>query len=314
MGRTDLIFSLFVFLQHYIGIAMIGGDKQHIATRLGRRLDSPQLHIQRLHGLDHRIKIPRMPHHVSVGEIAPEEAIFPGLHGGNEMIRNLPAFHGRLLVKGAVVRGDLLIGLQLLGDLSAAVSIPEICDMAVLLGLRQGILVDAMGHQQLCKGMRNAGRLHQEPGRNMRISVILQHPGKLHIMEVPPIKLVKILLVKGPADFQGPIPAEIEQNHTVSRPDGSHRFPVPGYDEFVEVLIDTAGLPPLGFNGGFCIRELPPYPMDMAIKSPFHHIPVRLIAVHGQVHPSASGGNDAGEGLIVERLQLPLQLRHIDQG
>ena len=72
-----------------------------------------------------------------------------------------------------------------------------------------------------------------------------------------------------------------------------------------------AGFRAVGLNGGLCIRELAANAMDVAVKAPLYHVPIRLVAVHGDIHPSAAGSDFSGERIVIQLRQGLLQLLYI---
>ena len=185
--------------------------------------------------------------------------------------------------------------------------------MAVLLGLGQGILMDAGLAQNLGQGVGDHGRLNQIVGGDLQVAVVLQHTGKQHTGEISPVKLVKILPVEGQRDFLGPVAPEIEKDHAVAVGDPGHGSAGAGDDKGGQVLIDAAGLGAVGFNclpGG---SEHPAPALHMGAPAGFHHGPVGLIAVHGDLHTAAAGGDGVVAALGIQLRQDLLQPVHILQ-
>ena len=185
--------------------------------------------------------------------------------------------------------------------------------MAVLLGLRQGILMDAGPAQNLGQGVGDHGRLNQIVGGNLQVAVVLQHTGKQHAGEIPPVKLVKVLPVEGQRDFLGTVPPEVKEDHAVAVGDPGHGSAGAGDYKGGQVLIDTAGFGTVGFNclpGG---SEHPALALHMGAPAGFHHGPVGLIAVHGDLHTAAAGGDGVVAALGIQLRQNLLQLVHILQ-
>ena len=114
--------------------------------------------------------------------------------------------------------------------------------MAVLLGLGQGVLPDAVGAENLGEGVLDDGRLHQIVGGDVQVAVVLQHAGKLHAGVVAAVELVKVLAVEGQGDLLGAVAAEVEEDHAVAVGDGAHRLAVLRDDEGRQILVDAAGL------------------------------------------------------------------------
>lgn len=52
----------------------------------------------------------------------------------------------------------------------------------------------------------------------------------------------------------------------------------------------------------------------MGVPAQRHHIPVGLVAIHGDLHASAAGGDTAVKGAVVKGCQRVLQLLNIFQG
>ena len=145
----------------------------------------------------------------------------------------------------------------------------------------------------------------------MGVAVILQHAGIFYIMEISPVKLVKVGIVHGAADFQGAVAPEVEQDEAVPGLHGSDGLSILRYDELMEILVDAAKLIPPGFYGVRRTGELPADTVHMAVKAAPDHVPVCLIAVHGDIHAAAAGGNFAVESVVVQLREYALQLIHI---
>ena len=185
--------------------------------------------------------------------------------------------------------------------------------MAVFLGLGQGILVNAGLAQHLSQCILNHGRLHQIVLRNVQVSVVLQHTGKLDAGVIAPVKLVEVLPVKGQRNLLGPVASEVEENHTVAVGDSGHRLAATGHHKGRQILVDAAGFRAVSLNRLFGGGELPADALHMGAPAGFHHGPVCLIAVHGDLHPAAAGGDGIVAAVGIQLLQHILQHGHILQ-
>ena len=148
---------------------------------------------------------------------------------------------------------------------------------------------------------------------DVQVSIILEHTGKLHAGVVPPVKLVKVLPVESQGDLLSPVTPEVEEDHAVAVGNGSHRLAIPGNDEGRQVLVDAAGLGPVGFNGFPGGSEHPALALDVGSPALFHHGPVGFVPVHGHLHPAAAGGDGVVATFGVQLSQGLFQHIHILQ-
>ena len=81
-----------------------------------------------------------MSYHVAVGEVDSETIVLAALKSLDKEIGDLSALHPGSLLKGNDIGEDLNVSLELLGELAALVSVPEVCYVTVLLSLGDSVL------------------------------------------------------------------------------------------------------------------------------------------------------------------------------
>ena len=148
---------------------------------------------------------------------------------------------------------------------------------------------------------------------DIEVAIVLEHTGKVHASIVAPVKVGKVLAVKGQGDLLGAVAAEVEEHHTVAVGNFGHGLAILGDDEGREILIDAVFLRAVGFNGGLGVGELTADALDMGAPAGFHHGPVGLIAIHSDLHAAAAGSDLILVGLVGELTEHILQLLHILQ-
>jgi len=185
--------------------------------------------------------------------------------------------------------------------------------VAVLLGLGHGVLGNAGLAQDLGQGVGDDRGLHQIVLGDLQVSVILEHTGKLHAGVVATVELVEILPVKGQGNLLGPVAAEVEKDHAVAVGNLGHGCTAALHHESGQVLVDAAGLVPVGLNGLPGGGEQTALALHMGPPAGFHHGPVGLVAVHGNDHTAAAGGDGVVAALGVQAFQDFFQLVHIVQ-
>ena len=255
-----------------------------------------------------------MAHHIAVGEIAAQELELAGCHILYHLLRDLLALHGRGLLEGDYIRGNLFIHFQVFVHLAAAVTVPEIGYMAIFLGFGNGIFGDAGLAQHFRQGVLNDRRLHQVILGNVQIAVVLQHTGKFDTGIIAAVEFIKILTVKGQGNFLGPVATEVEQDYRIAIVDFCNRLAVPGHHESGQVLVDAAGFGAVGFDGLGGGSKLPSQTLDMGPPAQLHHAPVGFVTVHSHLHSAAAGGNGIIAAVGVQLAQHSFQLLHIFQG
>ena len=100
-----------------------------------------------------------MTYHVTVGEVNTKILILTGLETLDELIGDLSTLHPGSLLEGYYIRGNLDIGLELLGELTGLVTVPEIGNVTVLLSLGDSKLANANGAKVLGHSIGNLGRI-----------------------------------------------------------------------------------------------------------------------------------------------------------
>ena len=254
-----------------------------------------------------------MADHIAVGEVAAEEVKLVARHVLHHLIGDFLGLHGRRLIEGDHVGGNFLIDLQVFVHLAGAVAVPEVGHVAELLRLREGIFPDAMGAEHLREGVCDDRRLHQIVLGDIEVTIVLEHTGKVDAGIVAPVKVGKVLAVKCQGDLLGAVATEVEEHHAVAVGNFGHGLAILGDDKRRQILIDAVFLRAVGFNGSLGVGELTADALNMGAPAGFHHGPVGLIAIHGDLHTAAAGGDLILVGLVGELTEHILQLLHILQ-
>ena len=312
MRRADGGLSL-LGLGHLVGVAVVGGDQDGVAVLVGSLHNGGHALVHALHGVNHRVKHAGVANHVAVGEVAAQELELLGCHVLHHLFGDLLGLHGRRLLEGDHVGGDFLVDFQILVHLAGTVAVPEIGHMAVLLGLGQGVLMDSGGAQHLGQGVLDDGGLHQIMLGDLQVAVVLEHTGKLHAGVVAPVEVVKVLAVKGQRDLLRPVTPEVEEDDAVAVGDLRHRLAAPLDHESGQILIDAARLCAVGLDGRLGRGESSADCLNVGAPALLYHRPVGLVAVHGDLHTAAAGGDGVIAALGVQLGENLLQHIHILQ-
>ena len=273
---------------------MVGGDHDY-AVRLGdHRKQARQLEVQALHGGDHGLEVAGVADHVAVGVVDAQVAVLARLDGFDQGVGDLGALHPRALLEGHHVRRDLGVGLELVVELARLVAVPEVGDVAVLLGLGDGELGDAVLREVLAEGAADRRRHHQEAGRNLEVAVVLHHAGVGDLREADTVEDLEVGFGEGAGDLDGAVAAEVEVDHGVTVDDGADGLATLCDHESGQVLVDDAGLFGAEDLDGLLGRsEAAALGQHVAFPAALDHAPVGLVAVHGDAH-AATAGSDGG--------------------
>ena len=134
--------GLLVEFIHLVGVAVVGGDEGDAAPAASitgsRRASSRSTASMAMVAAR---KLPVWPTMSPLAKLQRRVCGTAALQGGDHGVGDLGGLHPRALLEGHHVAGDFLPGLAV--ELAGAVAVPEIGDVAELLGLRAGELGDA---------------------------------------------------------------------------------------------------------------------------------------------------------------------------
>jgi hypothetical protein len=139
-------------------------------------------------------------------------------------------------------------------------------------------------------GAVDRGREHEEGAWGEAVAVVLHHAGEGDRRARAAVEGVEGVLLEGTADLDGAVAAEVEQDDA-SPSRSARRAPSRSDDEGGEVLVVD-----LGFSAykvwTASVAEANGRP-GRARGSPAarDHLPVGVVAVHGDVHAPAAGGD-----------------------
>ena len=252
-----------------------------------------------------------MTNHIAVGEIATQELILGRRHSLQHLLCNFLRLHSRCLLKGNYIGRNLLISFQFFANLAGTVTVPEIGNMAVFLGLGHRILGNTGGAENLRKGIFNHRGLNQVVFGDVQVSVILQHTSKLNTCVIATVKLIKILAVKCQGNFLGAVAAEVKQHNAVAIFDFRNRLAISCYHKGGQILIDAAGLGAIGFNSLRCGSKLTANTLHVGTPALFYHCPVSFVTVHGYLHTATAGSDCIIAAIFTECCQQIFQLLYI---
>ena len=287
-------------LEHIIGVAVVGAENHDAAGRLDRLCDPADLQVHPLHRADHRLEDTGVPDHVAVGEVELDEIPVAALHLGDDPVGDLGALHPRPLFEGDDVAGHLDVLFKLVVELAGAVAVEEVGDMAELLRLADGELPDVRRTEVLGQRPVDRRRGDQVLLGYMQVAVVLHHAGVLDVGVALSVELLEVLGLEGLGQLQGAVAAEVEEDDAVAVLDGPHRRAALGDDERRKILIDGPGLLSQRLDGTLGAVEEPALAEDVGLPSALYHVPVGVVPVHRDDHPSAAAGDPGIEVGVVE--------------
>ena len=234
-----------------------------------------------------------MSHHVAVGVVDAEIAVFSGFKTFDQFICYLGALHPRALFKGDYIGGNFNICLKLVRELSGAVAVPEIGHMTVLLSFGYGKLGYSGTGKVFAECIGYFGRIHKVFFRDVQVAVVFKHSGIDYLREAHAVELIERAFrsVKCAGDLNGAVATEVEENYAVAVLDRTDGSAVLGNDEGRKILVDhvvlvAVGLYRLGGGG-----ELTSFAKHMGVPAALDHRPVSLVTVHCDLHSSAAAGD-----------------------
>ena len=235
-----------------------------------------------------------MSDHVSVRVVQSDVVVLSALDCLNNLVGDFSAFHPRTLLERNNIAWNFNIVLKLFVELALLVSVEEVCNVSVLLGLGNSHEVNACLCEVFAHCAVNARRIHKILGRNVRVSVVFHHTGILNGRNTLSVKrkLASCRCLKRACHLKGTVSAEVEVDYAVAVVDCSDWLSVLCDYELVHILVKNArNFGTVGFDC-LCRRvEHTSFAQNVRLPSALNHAPVSVVAVHCHVHTSAAGGN-----------------------
>mmetsp|Transcript_11540 Transcript_11540/g.32739 ORF Transcript_11540/g.32739 Transcript_11540/m.32739 type:complete len:388 (-) Transcript_11540:627-1790(-) len=299
-------------LAHVVSVAVVGCHKPagaHLLAHLQKLADAL---VADLAGDLGGLKVPSVPHHVRVGKVDADHLVLARAHRLLGGLTDFTCLHEGGLVERHLVGGDLDIGLHALIKVAGAVAVPEESDVPKLLGFGAGKCGDPVLHQILPGRLADGRRRHEEVGRQLEVAVVLHEPGKLDLGEALTVEGIEVLVLKGLADLNHAVCAEVEDDDGVAVLNGPHRgAAVIGDDKGGQPLIGdriVSRAPQRGDGLHGVVEGVGGLAQDVSKPALLHNVPVSLIAVHGDTHAASARGNLGVHPGSSQSLALLLQL------
>src|SRR5215475_8383189 len=180
-----------------------------------------------------------MPDHIAIGKIDPADIKTARPHARDGRFGDLAGFHPRPLLKAdALIGGDVEVLFPRRVNIAGAVAIPEVGDMAELLGFTAGKLPQLALDEILTQRVINFWWGDEVPLRDLEITIVLHHPRIKNLWLTLPIKIRQVRIAKRPGDLYGTIATEIKADDAVAVVNRSDRFAMAvGNDKLGEKLI-----------------------------------------------------------------------------
>ena len=186
--------------------------------------------------------------------------------------------------------------------------------MTVFLRFGDGVLVQPVRDEQLGERILYLGRVDEEVFRQFEVAVVLEHAGVDDVGARVSVERGELLVVERHAYLDGAVAAEVEEDDRVAVGYSADGLAVIGDDERGKVLIDDAGV-----LGAVCFDrfgrggKLSADASDVGIPADLYHIPVRLVAVHRDLHSAAAGSDPSVEAGVTELREHAFKLLDVDQ-
>ena len=223
MSSSYLDLALLVLLKHLVCVAVVCGDEHCNSALVANCLQSCKTQVNGLNADDSSVHAAGVTYHVAVRVVAANEVVLAGPDSLDELVGDLSGLHPGSLVEAYVVGRDLAVGLELLAYLAAAVAVPEVCYVAVLLGLGDSVLVVASRYQHLGHGVGDLGRVNQEACRKLQVAVVLQHACVAYVGLRTSVEVVELYHVERHGKLNSAVAAEVEQDNAVAVNDLAYR-------------------------------------------------------------------------------------------
>src|SRR5690606_28302602 len=134
------------------------------------------------------------------------------LQRGDGCIGDLASLHPRPLFERHLVAGDLEVAFQLVVELAAAIAVPKIGDVTVLLRFAASESALFAMDQVFAHGLSYRGRAHQKVLRQLEIAVVLHHTAIEDLGAGSAIESLEMFILEGSADLDGSVTAEVEEH------------------------------------------------------------------------------------------------------
>ena len=147
------------------------------------------------------------------------------------------------------------------------------------------------------EGLADRRRGDQVVRRQHQVAVVLHHPGVEEVEGRAAVELVEGLVLEGPGDLDGPVAAEVEEDDRVAVGHLPDRLVVLVDDDEgrQELVVDVLVLAVEGLHRLAGRGEVAGLAQDVGLPPPLHDAPVGLVAVHGDDHAPAAGGDEVVE-------------------
>ena len=254
-----------------------------------------------------------MADHVAVGVVAAQDPVLAGVDGGNHGIGDFGGLHPRALLEGHHVAGDFLPGFAV--ELVGAVAVPEVGDVAELLGFGAGELGEASLAEPFAGGVLDGRRGDEEALGQLQVAVVLEHAGVGDLGSTHAVELVEAVLDEGAGDFDGAVATEVEEDDRITVFDGADGLAAVGNDELRQVLVNGAGvLVAQAVHGVGGVGKLRAFAQHVGLPAFFDHRPVGVVAVHGDVLAATAGGYAGIEAIDADLRQEGFEGHHVVEG
>ncbi len=224
-----------VFVEHAVGVAVVGEDEGFIALLFSRLQQAPEALVHRFGGFDSGFENARVPHHVRVGVVQADEVGGGGFHGFDDGLRHFVGAHFGLEVVGGHLGG---------GDEDAAFAgedlfappVEEERNVGVFFGFGDANLGETLPGEHFAESVDKVFRFQQYVHSLERV-VVAGH-GQIVEVQLLHAEFGEVGLGEGGGELAQAVGSEVEAEHHVAILDGSQGLAlrVDVHDGFEELV------------------------------------------------------------------------------
>ena len=255
-----------------------------------------------------------MTDHIAVRIIDANKIVFSGRNDLQQAVGDFFTLHQRFLFERNNIGWNFFVSFQLFVKLAEFIAVEKVSHVTVLLRFADGKTAHTGFRQIFTHGAVNLRRRNKILLGNVKVAVILHHTGILNFRNAFAIETIEIAAAfKRSGDFQRPIAAEIEKNHAVAVVDSSNRFSVFGNNKRRQILIDFSRFTAQRLNRFGRRIKHSALTEDVCFPPFANHLPVGVVTVHGDDHPTAAGSKTGIKTAVAHRLHFFFQRSKIFQ-
>ena len=304
--------GLLVDFVHFVSVTVVSRDDSDTTEGVNHREQTGKADV---HSFDsHRscAEGTGVAHHIAVREVAAESLVLAALQGFDHGVGDFGSLHPRALFERNNVGFDFQVGFAV--KLAGTVTIPEVGHVAVLLRFGASELLHAGFGKPFAAGFLDCRRRNEEAVRELEVAVVLEHASVADLREALAVKFVEGFFFEGAGDFDGTVATEVEEHHGVAVVDGTDRLAVLCNHERGQVLVNGLGFATEGFDSLRSVVEVAAFAQHVGLPAEFHHLPVSVVTVHGNLHTATAASNANVEFRAAEFVEELFERANVIEG